>query len=432
MEILDLTITALSHDGRGIARRNGKAVFVTGALPGEMIRARISADHARFDEAQLLQVHTPAPGRIVPACPHFGICGGCSLQHLDIDLQRIHKEQVLKDALERIGRITPAAWLPLITSSPWGYRCRTRLGVDRTRAGEIRLGYRGKASHHLMDLTDCPVLHPALLALLPKLRAQVLSIVRSVTEVDLAQGDEGCGLRLHLATTPRRRDFSVLEDFARDEGLRVWLCGPGAHSLRPMEPAPLIYRLPKSSVEFHYTPADFTQINLSLNRSLVTTVLELLVPVPGERVLDLYCGLGNFTLPLARIGAEVVGIEGDADLVRRARSNAHHNALSRARFQCADLSKDGLPLADGFEKVLLDPPRAGAEVVIHHLAKLRVQRIVYVSCHPGTLARDAAYLVREGGYCLKTAGLVDMFPHTAHGECVALFTRDSPASSYTF
>ncbi|CAK0776775.1 hypothetical protein CCP3SC1_860010 [Gammaproteobacteria bacterium] len=302
---LDLTITALSHDGRGIARHDGKAIFVAGALPGEEIRAQIRTHHSHFDEARLQCVHTPAPERRVPTCPHFGICGGCSLQHLDFSLQSAHKEQVLKDALERIGGIVVENWLPPVIGSPWGYRCRTRLGVDRTHSGEIRFGYRGKASHHLTDLTDCPVLHPALLALLPKLRTRVLAWVESIREVELAQGDEGNGLRLHLATPPRRRDLRVLEDFTQEEGLSLWWYGPGAQSLRPLEPTPLVYRLPEFAVEFHYTPADFTQINLSLNRSLVTTVLKLLTPVSGERILDLYCGLGNFTLPLARIGAEV-------------------------------------------------------------------------------------------------------------------------------
>jgi len=420
---LDLTITALSHDGRGVARCDGKAIFVAGALPGEEVRAQISAHHPRFNEAQLLQVHTPAPGRRIPACPHFGVCGGCNLQHLDIALQSAHKEQVLRDALERIGGIVPEDWLPPVVGSSWGYRCRTRLGVDRSQAGEIRFGYRGKGSHRLTDLTDCPVLHPTLLALLPKLRAHVLP-VKQIVEVDLAQGDEDGGLRLHLAATLRKRDLETLGDFAREEGLSLWLCGPGAQTLPPLEPVPLTYRLPEFAVKFHYTPADFTQINLALNRTLVTTVLGLLAPVPGERVLDLYCGLGNFTLPLARVGVEVVGMEGEADLVRRARHNARHNAMPQARFQCADLDReDGSLIADGFDKVLLDPPRIGAKTLIHRLAKSRAQRIVYVSCDPGTLARDAAHLVREGGYRLKAAGLVDMFPHTAHGEAVALFAR---------
>jgi len=423
-------VVDLAHDGRGVARLDGKTVFIQDALPGERVMASRVSQRRSHDDAVLLEVLEPSPDRVSPACPHFGTCGGCSLQHLAPEAQLAAKESTLHDNLQRIGHVVAGArWAP-IAGPAWGYRRRARLGLRKVdKKGRVLVGFRERRAPLVTDMDSCPVLAGDVGALLPALAALVgaLSISRRVPQIEVAVGDERTALAFRVLEPPSAADLLLLDRFGAEHGVDIWLQPGGLATLQPLRddtPWPG-YRLEAFDLEFRFLPSDFVQINAAINAQAVARAVELLAPAPGDRVVDLFCGLGNFSLALARRGARVRGVEGDAGLIERARDNAVRNRLEVA-YHVANLFEDcrELPWArEPCEGLLLDPPRAGAEASIHLVPALRPERIVYVSCHPGTLARDAGILVNEFGYQLQGAGVMDMFPHTAHVESIALFER---------
>lgn len=425
VEIVDLT-----HDVRGVGRLGGKTVFVPGALPGEEVEIRILRRHARHDEAALLQVRRAAPGRLAPPCPHVGDCGGCALQHLVAAEQPALRRRQLEQALTRIAGLRPRRWLDTLSDAPWGYRARARLAVWRMpRDGVVRLGYRAADSRRVSPVEGCAVLDPALSRLIGPI-AEVLSSLAAhylPTEVLLARGDTQVAAALLAPQRPGVRERAVLGDFAAAQGIGLGFGTPRAGTQAPdwETPVPELLYSPEEGTRIAFAPWDFTQANRTLNRALVRCVIELLAPGPGDRVLDLFCGLGNFSLPLARRAQSVLGIEGVTEQVERARSNARLNELANCRFEPAALDRE--PGAAGWasarpDLVLLDPPRAGASPLCAWLGRSGARRICYVSCDAGTLARDAARLA-AAGYRLEAAGALEMFPQTAHFEAIALFER---------
>jgi 23S rRNA (uracil1939-C5)-methyltransferase len=425
-------IESLSHDGRGVTHIEGKAVFIHGALPGEEVLFTYSAKRRNFDEGVVQQVIQASPDRVEPGCPHFGVCGGCSLQHMDGTAQIRSKQQVLLDALQRIGEVEPEELLqPLASPGSWGYRRKARLGVKYVpKKGKVLVGFRERGSSFVTDLGRCDVLHPKVGQLITTLSELIgsLSIRDRVPQIEMAMGDEVCVLVFRVLDAPSQEDCDKLSAFGKEHGISIYTQPGGPETVQPLngEMANLSYALPEFHLEINFLPTDFTQVNSELNRLMVQRAVEMLAPAREDRVLDLFCGVGNFTLPLARRCREVAGVEGDSALVARARENARHNGVTNARYFTANLyeSLEKEPwLAESFDKALLDPPRSGAQEVLEHLPKLGVERMVYVSCYPGTLARDAGELVKKHGYRLLSAGVMDMFPHTAHVESIALFER---------
>lgn len=427
-------IDSLTHEGRGVARVQGKAVFIDGALPGEEVLFRLTRRHGRFDEGVATEVPIASPERVPPGCPHFSVCGGCSLQHIAVEGQLAHKQRVMLEQLEHIGKVQPETVLPPITGSPWGYRRRARLGVKYvSKKGAVLVGFREKASGLLADLSRCDTLHPSVGLLLPELRALVasLSVFRAIPQIEVAVGDDAAALVFRHLQPLSADDLQILRQFGQTRSLQIYLQPQGPESVVPLwpQPARLSYRLAEHGVELFFQPTDFVQVNAEVNRKMVNLALQLLDLSPEDRVLDLFCGLGNFTLPMARQAAYIVGVEGDAKQVLQARANAAHNGIANVEFHAADLNTE-LPdapwLVAGFSKVLLDPPRAGAEAVVRQFRRTGAQRLVYVSCNPATLARDAGELVHRQGYRLAAAGIMDMFPHTGHVETIGLFITTNP------
>ena len=427
-----IQILDLSHDGRGVARReDGKAVFVAGALPGETVLAEPTARSRRFDEARTLEVLTASPERVPPRCPHFGTCGGCVLQHLAEDRQIVAKERVLLENLERIGKVVPGRVLEPLTADSWGYRRKGRFSVRRVnRKDKTLVGFREQDPRFVADLGQCHTVIPQIGMKIQALAALVdgLQAREQIPQIEFIAGDDAIALTVRHLAPLDEADRAALAAFGREHGFSIFLQPKGPDSVHPLggQAPALSFRLPQWEVELAFEPLDFIQVNAGLNQKMIARALELLDAQAGERVLDLFCGLGNFTLPLARTVAEVVGVEGDAGLVARARANAQRNGLGNAQFFAADLTTDqrGTPwMRAGFDKLLLDPPRSGADEVLKQLPLQGIDRIVYVSCHPGSLARDAGFLVHERGYRLVAAGVMDMFPHTAHVESIALFER---------
>lgn len=425
-------IVELAHDGRGLARIDGKAVFIHGALPGESVEFRYTGRHSQYDEGTVEQVLRPASERVTPRCAHFDLCGGCSLQHLAAERQIDYKQQWLLANLARIGRVEPERILPPMTGPHWGYRHKARLGVKHVAAkGRVLVGFRERAKPFIADLRRCEVLHPRVGELLEPLAELIggLSIYNRLPQIEVAVGDDAVALCFRTLDPPTDTDRERLVDFGRQHGLQIWLQPKGPDTVHPLWPevARLDYRLPEQDIRLAFLPQQFVQINPALNQRMVHQALESLALTPRDRVLDLFCGLGNFTLPLARHARHVVGVEGAADLVARAQGNARRNGIDNVEFHTMDLTADWSAQSwhARYDKVLLDPPRSGAAEAMPLIAGLQPRRIVYVSCHPATLARDAGMLVHEYGYVLRHAGVMDMFPHTAHVESIALFEREA-------
>jgi 23S rRNA (uracil1939-C5)-methyltransferase len=433
----ELEITGLTHDGRGVARRpDGKAVFVAGALPGERVMASQTGRHRSFDEAKAVEVLQASPDRVTPRCIHFGVCSGCALQHFDEGKQILAKQGVLLDNLQRIGHVTPEHVLPPLTDAAWGYRRKGRFSVRRVEKKDKTLvGFREVDPRFVADLTRCETVIPEIGNAIAGLATLVdgLEARRDIPQIEFIAGDpmpdySGIALTIRHMSPLSDNDKAAIVEFAQAHGFAIFLQPGGLETVHPLWPADprLAFSLPQWNLEFKFRPLDFIQVNAGLNGKMIQSALTLLDAQPDERVLDLFAGLGNFTLPLARSVREVVGVEGEAGLVQRARENAAHNGLTNAHFHAADLGKDlsAQPwMREGFDKLLLDPPRSGADFVLTQLPLEQFKRIVYVSCHPASLARDAGYLVNERGWKLRAAGVMDMFPHTAHVESIAMFEK---------
>jgi 23S rRNA (uracil1939-C5)-methyltransferase len=427
------TIESATHDGRGIAAVSGKKVFVAGALPGETVEFIRRKSRRNFDEAELLQVIEASSDRIDAKCEAFGRCGGCSLQHVSEDYQRTIKEQTLKDNLQRIGKVEPKSWLQPMTGPVWEYRRRARLAVkDVPAKGRVLVGFRERHAPFVTDMHRCEVLTSPVGGMVDELSDLVakLSIRARLPQIEIAIAENSTALVFRVLDAPNDADTQHLIAFGEANNCRIYLQPGGLDSLQLIQPASadesLYYTLPEFDIRIDFEPIDFVQVNSDINQRMVHFAIEQLQAGAQDRVLDLYCGIGNFSLPLARRSGVVLGIEGEKSLVARAAENAQKNGLKNVEFRVADLSKiDGTEpwVKSGWDRVLLDPARSGAAEVVERMKLLNPERIVYVSCHPGTLARDAGTLVHEQGYQLESAGIIDMFPHTAHVESIAVFSR---------
>ena len=437
-EPFTLDIEKLSHEGRGIGHREGKVVFVDEALPGEQVEARLSGRRDSYDEAVTVNVLRASPERVTPPCEYASICGGCSLQHFEASAQLRFKEAVLHEKIQHVTGRDDYLHLPAVTGPTLGYRRKARLAVRHVAKKEqVLVGFREKRSSFITHMSHCQILHPRVGELLPALSALVAQLqgYRQIPQIEVAVGDSVADAN-DLALVMRHlqplsaADRGILADFAREHSLDMYLQSGGPDTVHRHYPQGgverLHYLLPDYDLDMAFHPMDFTQVNADINRSMLQRALELLQLQDSDRVLDLFCGLGNFTLPMARYSAWVCGVEGSDEMVLRGNGNAQANGVSNVEFHRADLT---LPIADkpwmthSYNKVLLDPPRSGAMEVIDNLLALAPERIVYISCNPATLARDTG-LLEAGGYRLQAAGVLDMFPQTTHVESIALFTRE--------
>lgn len=426
-------IESLDHEGRGVAHVEGKAIFIEGALPGEQVTYTSFRRKPTFENARVDAILQASSQRVDPRCPHFGICGGCSMQHLDPLAQVAAKQRVLEDAFWHIARLRPDSILPPIIGPAWGYRRRARLTVRKVeKKGGVLVGFHEKRSSYVAVMDSCAVLPPSTSALLPDLKKLVaaLSIPDRLPQIEVAAGDTPTALVFRILEPLTAADEQRLREFADRHGVHVYLQTGGPDTATIFHPVGVpwpAYRLPDFDVTLRFRPTDFTQVNHDLNRVLVRRALGLLAVQPGEKIADMFCGLGNFTLPLARMGAQVVGVEGSAPLIIRAKENAELNGLAgRIDYRVANLFTVTAEQIGGwgrFDKMLIDPPREGAIELVKSLGEDAPERIVYVSCNPATLARDAALLVNEKNYRLVSAGIANMFPHTSHVESIALFER---------
>jgi 23S rRNA (uracil1939-C5)-methyltransferase len=425
-------VADLTHEAEGVVRTSGKVVFVAGALPGEEVSFRRRSFHKGHDEAELIEVLRPSPLRVTPRCAHFGVCGGCALQHLDPAAQIESKQKELAANLERIGNVTPESWLPPLPGPHWNYRRRARLSSRFViKKGRSLVGFRERQGKYVTDVRRCEVLAEPVASLIGRLGDLLTTMEgrESLPQIEVSLSDGEHVLVLRVLDPLSEGDLAKLASFEREHGLRILLQPGGLDTVAPMTPGPLDlhYRLDEFDLELAFGPTDFVQVNAAINQAMVARAIELLEVAPTDRVLDLYCGLGNFTLPLARRAAEVVGVEGEAGLIARARANAAANGIANARFHVADLSAAPDPtipwMRGGYDKVLLDPPRVGAREVLSAVAHLAPRRVVYISCHTGSLARDLGVMTRESGFRLRAAGVLDMFPHTTHVESIAVLDR---------
>jgi 23S rRNA (uracil1939-C5)-methyltransferase len=428
---LELDITGLTHDGRGVGHHEGKAIFVRGALAGERVAARITQRHRHYDDAQVDAVLQASADRVDPRCPHFGVCGGCALQHLAPAAQIAAKQRVLAENFERIGHVSPKRWLEPLTSAVWGYRRKGRLSVKFVdKKGKALVGFREENGRYVADLSRCDVLTPSVGERIEAIAQLIggLQGVREIPQIEIAAGDTVTALIFRHLQPLSDSDRAALIAFGQAHDLAIYLQPGGNDSVHPVWPEQprLAFRIEAADVELEFRPLDFIQVNSAMNEAMIAHALDLLDPQPGDRVLDLFCGLGNFTFPLARRSGHVVGVEGEHGLVQRAKENAQRNGIANVEYHVANLLEDQreTPWArQRFDRILLDPPRSGAAAVFDYLPKKDCGRIVYVSCHPASLARDAGILVEKHGFKLRAAGVMDMFPHTAHVESIALFER---------
>lgn len=407
-------------------------------MPGETVSFRVTKRRGRFDQAHVARVDSPSPHRVEPRCPHFGLCGGCSLQHLDHPEQVAFKQRHLLEQLQTHAGVSPLKVLPALTGSIWGYRRKARLGVKHVpKKGGALVGFCERNDHRIAQLERCEILPEEVGSAIRALRDLVsgLDANNKIPQIEVAVGEPDRDAEQAVALVVRHlvalsaSDHEALCEFARTRGLQLYLQPGGLETIVcawPDEPSPLCYHIPDYGLELRFMPSDFIQVNAELNRALVHQVVELLAPDSGDVVLDLFCGIGNFSLALARRAGKVLGVEGADTLVERARHNARINAITNAEFEAADLADEqscAQWLGRNCSKLLLDPPRSGAREVVRQLRKPFPGRILYVSCNPATLARDAADLTAQHGYDVVACGVVDMFPHTSHVEAVALFER---------
>jgi 23S rRNA (uracil1939-C5)-methyltransferase len=428
LEPVQAEIESLDHEGRGVAHIDGKVVFVDNALPGEQVMFCYTQKRRKFDQGRVVEVLRASADRVSPRCPHFGVCGGCALQHMSNAAQLRHKQQVLAEQLQHIGKLTVPEFLPVLEGEEWAYRRKARLGVRYAlKKEQLMVGFRERYGRFITEMDSCEVLHASVgkrIALLKQLITG-LHAYDKIAQLEVAVGDNATALVFRNLVDLDEHDTQALQEFARTEDIQVWLQPKGPETIYPLWPenAQLYYELPEYNVHVDFLPVDFTQINGGLNRKMVTHALCLLELSAEHTVLDLFCGLGNFTLPLARKVNHVIAIEGSQSLVERAHANAARNGIHNVEYHVADLF-EGVPGHVGkVDRVLLDPPRSGALQVVSEIERIAPKRIVYVSCNTATLARDAGVLVNDKGYRLVTAGIMDMFPHTAHAEAIAVFEK---------
>jgi 23S rRNA (uracil1939-C5)-methyltransferase len=427
-----VTIESLAHDGRGITHVDGKVVFIDEALPGEELEFIYTDSRRDYAEGKVDRLITRSDHRVEPECPYFGKCGGCSFQHVKDEVQIQIKEGLLKEQFSGIGKVEiPQLWEPL-TGPHWGYRRKARMGVKYVaKKGRVLVGFRERRNPFLAEIESCKVMHPLVGERLMDLSEMIggLTIKDKIPQIEVAIGDNDCVLAFRVLEPPTDDDKERMRAFGHLYKMSICLQSKGPDTIIPIEGEPEIiptYALPEQKLEFKFKPAMFTQVNYEINKKMVTRVIEAFDLNEKDNVLDLFCGLGNFTLSMATKAGHVVGVEGDQPLVNHAKENAKHNGLDNVEFYAADLTKDVSNQAwakQKFNKVMLDPSRAGASEVLHNLKHWNPDQIIYVSCNPSTLARDAGILVNEMGYKLVKAGVMDMFPQTGHVESIALFER---------
>ena len=444
-----VTIESLDQECRGVTHTDGKVIFIEGALTGETVSYSSYRKKPSFELAQVTQIHRHSSMRVTPKCPHFGVCGGCSMQHLEASAQVAVKQRILEDSLWHIGKVKAETILPPIHGQTWGYRERARLSARYViKKNKTLVGFHEKRSSYVADMQSCEILAPKIAMLLPLLAELIggLSIRERLPQIEVAVGEHVDVLVLRVMDTPSSEDEIALRAFADQHKIQFWLQTGGPDTIVPFHPLnapPLSYSLPEFGVTMPFAPGEFTQVNSALNRVMISRAMRLLDPQPGERIADFFCGLGNFTLPIARSGAQVLGIEGSAALVARAKQNAASNGLDKdalllrgregegvatyAAMNLFAMTEEAYASLGKFDKLLIDPPRDGALELVKSLgcsnggSENYPRRIVYVSCNPATLARDAQVLVQNHGYTLKAAGVMNMFPHTSHVESIAVF-----------
>ncbi len=431
-EPVEVQIESLSHEGRGVAHVDGKVVFVDFALPGEQVEFKYTRTSKNFDEGRAINVIKASADRSEPICEHFGVCGGCSMQHQEHEAQIRSKQDALMEQFEHMAHTQPQTVLPSLRGPVAHYRQKARLGVKYVhKKGKVLVGFREKGNSFLADLQQCPILHESVGQRITALSDLIMTMDarETIPQIEVAVSDQQTALVIRHLEVLSDSDKAALTEFAEQTGLQIQLQSAGPDSVVPLwpeNPEPLSYTLQQQNITIQFEPNDFTQVNSEINQSMVSQALDMLQLSKTDKVLDLFCGLGNFTLAMARQCAEVVGVEGAQSMVTKARENAKRNQIDNTTFYAADLSTDisGEPwLQQQYDKILLDPPRSGAMEMLKYVGKLGASRIVYVSCNPATLARDTDALVNEYGYTLVEAGVMDMFPHTAHVESIALFTK---------
>lgn len=432
-----VTIESVDYEGKGIARIDGKTVFIDGALAGEEILIQIVRRKPSFDKAKIVEIIKSSPERVIPECPNFGVCGGCSMQHVSFEEQIRIKQQVLIDNLKHIGNVEAAEVIAPLKGVPWGYRHRGRLSAKYVaKKGGALVGFREKSAPYVVDMNECHVLPKHVSDLIPQLRTLVseLSIRSAMPQIEVAVGGGVTILVLRNMESINENDECLIRELVDknttlEMSLQIWLQPKGpdtCYPLYPLDAPKLSYEIKCFQIEMPYYPSEFTQVNPYINEQMVSLAMELLQPQENETIADFFCGIGNFTLPIARSAKQVVGIEGADALVKRAKQNADYNGLGhKVSYQVCNLftiDEKWVRELGSFDKWLIDPPRDGAHELVKSLTpESSPQRIVYVSCNPATLARDAGILVRDKGYKLLKAGVMNMFPHTSHVESIALF-----------
>jgi|TARA_B110000483_G_scaffold185212_1_gene219089 23S rRNA (uracil1939-C5)-methyltransferase len=431
LDPVETQIESLSHDGRGVARIDGKTVFIDGALGGERVKFRYSKKHSKYDEGRVVEILTSAPDRVEAKCQHYGVCGGCSLMHMAPEAQLVLKQKTLMEQMNHFGHIEPEQWIEPMTGPLWGYRRKARLGVKHVPKKErVLVGFREKGTPYLALLDKCEVLDPRIGTRLGELGIMIatLAAYNRIAQIEVAMDDKHTALVFRNLDPLSESDQKLLIAYGQKNDLWIYLQSGGPDTITAIWPtSPQLSYTPEPDVNLIFEPSDFTQVNDTINQNMIQRAMALLEVCAEDRVLDLFCGLGNFSLPLAKRVNALVGVEGDAALVKHAQNNAKLNQLDNATFEQADLTKTALKdyswAKGGFNKILLDPPRSGAFEVLPQLVDLGAERIVYVSCNPATLARDAGELVHKHGYTLVSAGIMDMFPHTSHVESIALLIK---------
>ena len=431
LDPVETQIESLSHDGRGVARIDGKTVFIDGALGGERVKFRYSKKHSKYDEGRVVEILTSAPDRVEAKCQHYGVCGGCSLMHMAPEAQLVLKQKTLMEQMNHFGHIEPEQWIEPMTGPLWGYRRKARLGVKHVPKKErVLVGFREKGTPYLALLDKCEVLDPRIGTRLGELGIMIatLAAYNRIAQIEVAMDDKHTALVFRNLDPLSESDQKLLIAYGQKNDLWIYLQSGGPDTITAIWPtSPQLSYAPEPDLNLMFEPSDFTQVNDTINQNMIQRAMALLEVCAEDRVLDLFCGLGNFSLPLAKRVNEVVGVEGDAALVKHAQNNAKLNQLDNATFEQADLTKTALKdyswAKGGFNKILLDPPRSGAFEVLPQLVDLGAERIVYVSCNPATLARDTGELVHKHGYTLVSAGIMDMFPHTSHVESIALLIK---------